>query len=88
MGNLGTGYHSKLDYLTAAFDTEYLIDDTTKNQVAMNSVNTDFDVKHLISHKFNNTKIQADMKHFPFKIIDKDSKPIILNSKMRPNNSH
>ena len=58
-------------------DTERLIGDAAKNQVAMNPTNTVFDAKRLIGRKFADPEVQADMKHFPFKIIDKASKPVI-----------
>jgi L1 cell adhesion molecule like protein len=58
-------------------DTERLIGDAAKNQVAMNPHNTVFDAKRLIGRKFDDAEVQADMKHFPFKIIDKGGKPII-----------
>jgi len=58
-------------------DTERLIGDSAKNQVAMNPTNTVFDAKRLIGRKFNDAEVQADMKHFPFKIIEKSGKPVI-----------
>ncbi|KAK3948650.1 heat shock protein 70 family [Pseudoneurospora amorphoporcata] len=58
-------------------DTERLIGDAAKNQVAMNPANTVFDAKRLIGRKFNDPEVQADMKHFPFKIIDRAGKPVI-----------
>jgi heat shock protein 1/8 len=58
-------------------DTERLIGDAAKNQVAMNPHNTVFDAKRLIGRKFSDSEVQADMKHFPFKIIDKAGKPNI-----------
>jgi L1 cell adhesion molecule like protein len=58
-------------------DSERLIGDAAKNQVAMNPQNTVFDAKRLIGRKFADPEVQADMKHFPFKIIDKGGKPII-----------
>ena len=58
-------------------DTERLIGDSAKNQVAMNPVNTVFDAKRLIGRKFADAEVQADMKHFPFKVIDKGGKPVI-----------
>ncbi|KAF5538470.1 hsp70-like protein [Fusarium bulbicola] len=58
-------------------DTERLIGDAAKNQVAMNPQNTVFDAKRLIGRKFADAEVQADMKHFPFKIVDKGGKPII-----------
>ncbi|KAI4128447.1 MAG: hypothetical protein LQ338_002720 [Usnochroma carphineum] len=58
-------------------DTERLIGDAAKNQVAMNPTNTVFDAKRLIGRKFADAEVQADMKHFPFKVIDKGGKPLI-----------
>ena len=43
----------------------------------MNPSNTVFDAKRLIGRKFADAEVQADMKHFPFKIIDKGGKPIV-----------
>ena len=43
----------------------------------MNPHNTIFDAKRMIGRRFNDAEIQADMKHWPFKVIDKDGKPNI-----------
>jgi len=58
-------------------DTERLIGDAAKNQVAMNPSNTVFDAKRLIGRKFDDSSVQADMKHWPFKVINDASKPKI-----------
>nr|AFU06382.1 heat shock protein 70 [Grapholita molesta] len=58
-------------------DTERLIGDAAKNQVALNPNNTVFDAKRLIGRKFDDPKIQADMKHWPFKVISDCGKPKI-----------
>ena len=58
-------------------DNERLIGDAAKNQVAMNPHNTVFDAKRLIGRKFEDAEVQADMKHFPFKVINKASKPYV-----------
>ncbi|KAL3433174.1 heat shock 70 kDa protein [Aspergillus tetrazonus] len=58
-------------------DTERLIGDAAKNQVAMNPHNTVFDAKRLIGRRFGDAEVQADMKHWPFKVVDKSGKPII-----------
>ncbi|KAM7199615.1 heat shock 70 kDa protein [Rhypophila sp. PSN 637] len=58
-------------------DTERLIGDAAKNQVAMNPHNTVFDAKRLIGRKFADAEVQADMKHFPFKVIDRAGKPVV-----------
>ncbi|KAJ2552097.1 Hsp70 chaperone [Coemansia sp. D1744] len=58
-------------------DTERLIGDAAKNQVAMNPYNTVFDAKRLIGRRFDDSEVQSDMKHWPFKIISKEGKPVI-----------
>ncbi|KAJ5443670.1 Heat shock 70 kDa protein [Penicillium daleae] len=58
-------------------DTERLIGDAAKNQVAMNPHNTVFDAKRLIGRRFEDAEVQADMKHWPFKVIEKATKPVI-----------
>ncbi|KAJ2090801.1 Hsp70 chaperone [Coemansia sp. RSA 1813] len=58
-------------------DSERLIGDAAKNQVAMNPHNTVFDAKRLIGRRFDDAEVQSDMKHWPFKVIKKDSKPVI-----------
>jgi len=58
-------------------DSERLIGDAAKNQVAMNPSNTVFDAKRLIGRRFNDHEVQSDMKHWPFTVIDKGSKPYI-----------
>ena len=52
-------------------DTERLIGDAAKNQVAMNPHNTVFDAKRLIGRKFDDAAVQSDMKHWPFKVGSK-----------------
>ena len=59
-------------------ETERLIGDAAKNQVAMNATNTVFDAKRLIGRKFTEKVVQDDMKHWPFKVVEgPNGKPII-----------
>ncbi|KAL2104052.1 hypothetical protein ACEWY4_000920 [Coilia grayii] len=56
-------------------DTERLIGDAAKNQVAMNPNNTVFDAKRLIGRKFDDHIVQSDMKLWPFKVVNEGGKP-------------
>jgi heat shock protein 1/8 len=56
-------------------DSERLIGDAAKNQVAMNPSNTIFDAKRLIGRKFEDASVQSDMKHWPFDVISDGGKP-------------
>ncbi|XP_015245693.1 PREDICTED: heat shock 70 kDa protein 1-like, partial [Cyprinodon variegatus] len=58
-------------------DTERLIGDAAKNQVALNPSNTVFDAKRLIGRKFDDAVVQADMKHWPFKVFSEGGRPKI-----------
>lgn len=58
-------------------ETERLIGDAAKNQVAINPSNTVFDAKRLIGRKYDDQKIQNDIKHWPFKVVDEGGKPKI-----------
>jgi len=56
-------------------DTERLIGDAAKNQVAMNPTNTVFDAKRLIGRKFKEQTVTEDMKHWPFQVINESDRP-------------
>tara|TARA_B100001175_G_scaffold317919_1_gene337602 strand:- start:48529 stop:50427 length:1899 start_codon:yes stop_codon:yes gene_type:complete len=59
-------------------ETERLIGDAAKNQVAMNVHNTVFDAKRLIGRKFADSAVQSDIKHFPYKVISgENDKPMV-----------
>eukprot|EP00878_Enallax_costatus_P000139 GHUV01000180.1.p1 GENE.GHUV01000180.1~~GHUV01000180.1.p1 ORF type:complete len:654 (+),score=266.36 GHUV01000180.1:114-2075(+) len=49
-------------------DTERLIGDAAKNQVAMNPRNTVFDAKRLIGRHFSEPVVQEDMRHWSFTV--------------------
>jgi len=60
-------------------ETERLIGDAAKNQVARNPTNSVFDAKRLIGRKFDDPIIQKDMKLWPFKVeAGSDGKPMIV----------
>merc|ERR1712141_537120 len=58
-------------------ESERLIGDSAKNQVAMNPENTIFDAKRLIGRKYADSAIQEDMKSWPFKVNSVGGKPKI-----------
>merc|ERR1739844_511252 len=56
-------------------DTERLIGDAAKNQVALNPSNTIFDAKRLIGRDFDDATVQQDAKLWPFEVINDSTKP-------------
>jgi len=64
-------------------DSERLIGDAAKNQVARNPENTVFDAKRLIGRKFADPIVQSDIKLWPFKVISgAGDKPMIQVNSM------
>merc|ERR1712066_436720 len=62
----------------AITEQERLIGDSAKQQAARNPKNTVFDAKRLIGRKFADSKVQADMKLWPFKVVSgPQDKPLI-----------
>ena len=60
-------------------ETERLIGDAAKNQVAKNPTNTVYDAKRLIGRKFTDPIVQKDMKLWPFTVeAGPDDKPMIV----------
>jgi len=62
-------------YVAFTADGERLIGDAAKNQLTTNPENTVFDAKRLIGRDWNDPTVQADLKLFPFKVVEKGSKP-------------
>jgi L1 cell adhesion molecule like protein len=58
-------------------DNERLVGDAAKNQAAMNPKNTVFDAKRLIGRRFDDQEVKADMKNWPFTVVEKDHNPFV-----------
>jgi L1 cell adhesion molecule like protein len=64
-------------------DTERLIGDAAKNQVAMNPRNTVFDAKRLIGRHFSDPVVQEDMRHWSFTVVSgPGDKPLIQGKQL------
>lgn len=84
---VGVFQHGKVDIIAndqgnrttpsyvAFTDTERLVGDAAKNQVAMNPRNTFFDAKRLIGRNFSDQTVQSDMKYWPFEVVNMHGKP-------------
>ncbi|RWS16346.1 heat shock protein 70-3-like protein [Dinothrombium tinctorium] len=64
-------------YVAFTPEGERLIGDAAKNQLTSNPENTVFDAKRLIGREWSDAAVQHDIKFFPFKVIEKNSKPHI-----------
>lgn len=62
--------------LTRRLDTNR-IGDSAKNAFHSNPENTVFDAKRLIGRKMDEPEIKRDIKHWPFKVIEKHGKPSV-----------
>jgi heat shock protein 5 len=58
-------------------EEERLVGDAAKNQAAGNTANTVFDIKRLIGLKYKDQSVQRDLQHLPFKVDNKDGKPLV-----------
>ncbi|XP_040581311.1 endoplasmic reticulum chaperone BiP [Lepeophtheirus salmonis] len=64
-------------YVAFTKEGERLIGDSAKNQLTTNPENTVFDAKRLIGREWSDKSVQSDMKYFPFKLVEKNTKPHI-----------
>ena len=56
-------------------ENERLIGDPAKSSCSINSFNTVYDVKRILGKDFNDEKLQDDLKHFSFTVINDNNKP-------------
>ncbi|CAL8113744.1 unnamed protein product [Orchesella dallaii] len=64
-------------YVAFTAEGERLVGDAAKNQLTSNPENTVFDAKRLIGREWEDPTVQSDLKLFPFKVVEKNSKPHI-----------
>ncbi|CAG2246449.1 BIP [Mytilus edulis] len=64
-------------YVAFTEEGDRLIGDAAKNQLTTNPEHTIFDVKRLIGREWNDEAVQKDIKHYPFKVVNKNNKPHI-----------
>lgn len=53
------------------------IGESAKNAFHSNPRNTIFDAKRLIGRKLSDPEVQKDMKHWPFKVTERNGKPVV-----------
>ena len=56
---------------------ERLVGDAAKQLAASNPKNTVFDAKRLIGRRYDDSTVTSDRKHWPFAVVDDNSKPKI-----------
>jgi len=62
-------------YVAFTAEGERLVGDAAKNQLTTNPENTVFDAKRMIGREWSDKAVQNDIKFYPFKVIEKNSKP-------------
>ncbi|KAG8928578.1 70-kilodalton heat shock protein [Tulasnella sp. 418] len=67
----------KTPSFVAFTDTRRLLGDPARNQIAVNPRNTVFNAKRLIGRRYDDPEVRSDMRHYPFKVIDRDGNPYI-----------
>lgn len=61
-----------------AFTNEEIhIGDSAANQASLNPENTIYDIKRLMGKDWNDEKVQSDIRHWPFKVVNKGGKPAV-----------
>jgi len=58
-------------------NTERLVGDAAKHQVASNPQNTVYDAKRMIGRRYSDKVVQKDVKLWPFEVVNKEGKPYV-----------
>ncbi|KAK3146315.1 hypothetical protein QOZ80_3BG0264530 [Eleusine coracana subsp. coracana] len=58
-------------------DDERLVGEAAKNQAALNPHRTIFDIKRLIGRRFDDEEVQREVKHLPYKVVNRGGKPYV-----------
>jgi len=58
-------------------DSERLVGDSAKHQVASNPTNTVYDAKRMIGRRYSEKTIQKDIKLWPFEVVNREGKPYV-----------
>jgi heat shock protein 5 len=58
-------------------DEGKMVGEAAKNQAQVHPERTIYDVKRLIGRKFNDKEVQEDAKFLPYKLVNRDGKPVI-----------
>merc|ERR1711923_210037 len=75
MGANDQGNRITPSYVAFTAEGERLIGDAAKNQLTTNPENTVFDAKRMIGREWTDSAVQHDIKYFPFKVVEKNTKP-------------
>ena len=62
-------------YVAFTAEGERLIGDAAKNQLTSNPENTVFDIKRLIGREWSDSSVQADIRHYPVRVVQKNGIP-------------
>jgi L1 cell adhesion molecule like protein len=63
--------------VVAYTEEERLIGNAAANQISMNPKNTIYGAKRILGKRFDDPILQKDIASFPFKVVNKDNKPMI-----------
>lgn len=69
--------HRTTPSIVAFTDTERIVGDGARSQMAMNPCNTVYETKRLIGRRFSDDKMKEDIEKLPYKVVDIDDKPVI-----------